>query len=483
MTTSTKDRTIAAHASDGALTVIAQTTHVEASAPVMPAGVSLRWVAPGDLLIDANARTDAHLTAAFLASIRDLGVLTPVVAVESPEGLRVQKGQRRTLAAVEVGRDGIPVYVVPDGGDVERIVGQLAENHDREAMTAADDAAAFQQLALLGLSAAQIAKRTRRTKGEVTAGITVVASQAATDALQQHALTLEDAALFAEFEDDEDATNTLTRQARMGHGRLAHAAQRIRDQRAEQIVVDALTATLTEAGVTIRRAPGYYEPLVKPLADLRDKGSAAPLTPEPHQGCPGHTAWIDRTDEPVAVYGCADYKAHAHLRVAKPADPDAPAKTPMSEEQKAERRQIIENNKAWRSAETIRRQWLATFAARKSTPKDGAAFVVQTMIQRYDLNKAAEQHHQLAAELLGHKGYGASAYLGDLLAKATPARAQHIALVIALAAVEHCTSTSTWRNAYGLTRTYFAALKTWGYDLADVEALCLPQDDTGHDAA
>jgi ParB family chromosome partitioning protein len=482
MTTSTKDRTIAGVASDGALTVIAQTRHVEAEA-AMPAGVSLRWVAPGDLLIDANVRSDANLTPSFLASIRDLGVLVPVVAVDSPEGLRVQKGQRRTLAAVEVGRDGIPVYVIPDTGDVDRIIGQLAENHDREAMTAADDAAAFQQLALLGLSAAQIAKRTRRTKDEVAAGITVIASRAATDALAEHALTLEDAALFAEFEDDEDATATLTRTARNGFGSLAHAAQRIRDARAEQIVVDALTATLTEAGVTIRRAPGYYDNLVKPLTDLHAKGNPAPLTAEQHQDCPGHVAWIDRTDEPVTVYGCNDYKAHGHLRVAKPTDPDGPARTPMTDEQKAERRRIIENNKAWRSAETVRRQWLATFAARKTAPKDGAAFIVQAMIQRYDLNKAGEQQHLLAAELLGHKGYGASTYLSDLIAKASPARAQHIALVIALAAVEHCTSNGTWRNAYGLTRTYFAALKTWGYDLAEVEALCLPQDDTDKSAA
>jgi len=38
----------------------------------------------------------------------------------------------------------------------------------------------------------------------------------------------------------------------------------------------------------------------------------------------------------------------------------------MSEEQKADRRRVIENNKAWRSATTVRRAWLRGFTARKT---------------------------------------------------------------------------------------------------------------------
>ena len=43
----------------------------------------------------------------------------------------------------------------------------------------------------------------------------------------------------------------------------------------------------------------------------------------------------------------------------------------MSEEQKTERRVVIARNKAWKFAQVVRRDWLRTFAARKTAPKDG----------------------------------------------------------------------------------------------------------------
>lgn len=56
-------------------------------------------VDPATLLVDRNVRQDARLDREFLASIRDLGVLVPIVAVRVAEGsLRVRYGHRRTLA-------------------------------------------------------------------------------------------------------------------------------------------------------------------------------------------------------------------------------------------------------------------------------------------------------------------------------------------------------------------------------------------------
>ncbi|MBI4942111.1 MAG: ParB N-terminal domain-containing protein [Actinobacteria bacterium] len=59
-------------------------------------------VDPASLLVDVNIRLEARLDADFVASVRDLGVLVPVVAVRTDEGqLRVRFGHRRTLAAVQ----------------------------------------------------------------------------------------------------------------------------------------------------------------------------------------------------------------------------------------------------------------------------------------------------------------------------------------------------------------------------------------------
>ncbi|WP_041759947.1 ParB/RepB/Spo0J family partition protein [Pseudonocardia dioxanivorans] len=147
-------------------------------------GMELVHVDPATLIFAANVRVDARLDAGFVNSIREQGVLQSIVAHRTGEGgLVVRFGHRRTLAAIEAGRASVPVYVLTHtaegtegadkAGDVMRVVEQLAENHHRAGLTAAEDAAAFHQLEAFGLSPAQIVKRTHRSKADVTAGLAV----------------------------------------------------------------------------------------------------------------------------------------------------------------------------------------------------------------------------------------------------------------------------------------------------------------------
>lgn len=447
------------------------TDHVLAA--TMPEGVEFLWMNPADLIVDANVRTNADITPEFRRSIRDLGVLVPVVAIRAPEGIKVQKGQRRTITATEEKVPGVPVYVVPDGGDIERIIGQLAENHDRAAMTQNDTAGAYEQLSLLGMTASQIAKRTRRTKAEVTAGLTVAASAAAAQAAGQYALDLTSAALFAEFDDDEEATATLTDVAERG-GSLPHAAQRIRDERARTQAIAAVRETLSAEGVRVTYRPGYYDTTVREVAALRAKGQSEPMTVEQHATCPHHAAWVsydEDTRTAAPVYVCTKYKTAGHLRWTDPAEKIE--RTPLSEDERAERRQVRENNAAWRSAETVRREWLPTLARRKTPPKGAAEFVARAVVHCPDLlTKAAFNGHRVAARVLGFKkDFGASRYVADLLDKATAPRSQVIALVVVMAAIEESTGTHTWRNARpgSTVARYLTALEGWGYGLSDIE--------------
>ena len=41
----------------------------------------------------------------------------------------------------------------------------------------------------------------------------------------------------------------------------------------------------------------------------------------------------------------------------------------MTEQAKAARQEVIEGNKSWRAAEPVRREWIRTLLARKTTPK------------------------------------------------------------------------------------------------------------------
>lgn len=102
---------------------------------------TIEHVNPADLVIGANVRLDTKTDTAFLASIRERGVLVPVVAhrdSDNEDRLTVLYGQRRTLAATEVGHDSIPVYVVATPDDASRIVDQLGENDHRAGLAATD---------------------------------------------------------------------------------------------------------------------------------------------------------------------------------------------------------------------------------------------------------------------------------------------------------------------------------------------------------
>jgi len=56
---------------------------------------SIELVDPASLLVDLNVRHDPRLDAAFSASIKELGVLVPIVAVRTAEKqLRVRFGHR-----------------------------------------------------------------------------------------------------------------------------------------------------------------------------------------------------------------------------------------------------------------------------------------------------------------------------------------------------------------------------------------------------
>ena len=63
---------------------------------------------------------------------------------------------------------------------------------------------------------------------------------------------------------------------------------------------------------------------------------------------------------------------------------------------------MIANNKAWASAETVRREWLATFVARKTAPKGAEALICEAVVTgHHSLSKAMDHRHPMLFTLLG----------------------------------------------------------------------------------
>ena len=425
---------------------------------------------PASIRIEDNIREVVTLEDGFIASIREHGVIQPVLAIRNDDGtLWVRDGQRRTLGARAVGVATIPAYVVDAGDDrALRIIQQIIANDQRAPISEAERVEAFHQLALEGLSVAAIAKRTGHTKERVRASVTVAASKSATDALATGALTLDAALILAEFEGDEDATAYLLDVATDRPAQLPHAAQRIRDERAQEAIVAEAIATLTEQGIrTVTDRDEYHR-----LTSLTgaDADSERPeIDAYAHASCEGHAILVKapwRTeDAAILTPVCVLPDAH-HPRWGSPTTQQS---GPMTEEQKSERREVVANNKAWDSAEVVRREWLTTFLSRKTLPKDAASFAVRVAASSGgDLDKGRSLAHALlGAEL-------PSGYFGNALpdiAK-TASRTGHVLLALALAAVEQGTGRHTWRNPHeGLTRDYFKQIAAWGYTLSDVEQI------------
>jgi ParB family chromosome partitioning protein len=126
---------------------------------------TLEHLDPHTLVVDTNVRNIADIKPEFIASIKEHGVLVPIVALRASDGqVFVRMGQRRTLAAREAGRTSVPVYVRPfsEGDDttqlVERVSEQIVENDHRDKITEAQRAEGIQQLLDAGMSVTKVAK-------------------------------------------------------------------------------------------------------------------------------------------------------------------------------------------------------------------------------------------------------------------------------------------------------------------------------------
>ena len=172
-------------------------------------------VDPAALRIGANIRTDTHPDAKeFAASIKTRGVLEVISAYLAPEGgLTVLRGQRRTVVAAKVGTPTgtVPVRVAAAPEEVDRIIDQASEDLHRQAMHTRETRDAVEQLAMLGVSAAQIAKRVALPRATVDSALAVTRNSSTKERMDAAGMTLEEAALFAEFEDDPGAIDALTR--------------------------------------------------------------------------------------------------------------------------------------------------------------------------------------------------------------------------------------------------------------------------------
>jgi len=149
----------------------------------------------------------------------------------------------------------MPVLVVADeitddAATVDRIVASTPRTPSAP-LASSEHVGVVAQFLDLALTIGQIRRRTRMAKTDVAAALATTRSPVAANALSRYGtLTLGQAAILAEFEDETEAVEILLVAVTEGETRFKHVARRKRDDRDLRAAKAPAVAELEAAGVT-----------------------------------------------------------------------------------------------------------------------------------------------------------------------------------------------------------------------------------------
>jgi ParB/RepB/Spo0J family partition protein len=284
------------------VTVLNHPTRRSATEAEPRAGRTLLELDPRELLDNPlNPRADVGDVSAEAASMRECGVLEPLIVVPVQVDGRARHmvlfGHRRRAAAIEAGLPTVPCDVRPEYADraPEQLADMLAENLHRQELSGVEEAGGYAQLSMFdGWTPERIARRLGRPVDRVRAGLAAAeVGERLRPKVVDGSVTLEQAAAIEEFAGDEKAYARLLRAAAYPPA-LHHAIAEERHKRTVEERKDATRAALRDAGVRIIARPKQYPygSVEARVEDLTD-GDGEYLTADGHASCPGHAAFID----------------------------------------------------------------------------------------------------------------------------------------------------------------------------------------------
>lgn len=468
-----------------------------------PAGVAglgrLTEFDPRELELDPrNVRTErVKPDPGLLASVEVIGVQEPISVRPLGEGrYGVVKGQRRWLAAIaaaeKAAKKGQPIRMIPafvrddlTEADAEAVLLSLVENTQREGMTARDTVAAAAQLELISNN------ETDRRRAAKVLGIKRDALKAATKAadmspevLQKGAgygFDLAELADLAEVEELSNAASTLASAKRRDReegknrrGHWQHAMAQLREELAEERKRAAAERPLTDAGVKVLPRYRAYGSTERPLSELTT-GAGKKITPHDHgKHCAGHAARLD--DDCKPVYYCTDPGKFGHRAKG---EPDAAQVRQMKEAERAKRRRVIANNKAWKAAREVRKDFVTELCARKTISEASWQLVLSTVLNTPYLYSRWVGKHATAdvarfARVADPESTAAAPFAG-LIQRTGKARRPHLLLAHVAAAYEAEMHDQAWRSPDATLREWLTFLVNEGYTLSDIEAETLAE--------
>lgn len=201
----------------------------------------------------ANPRRNAVADDAMVESIKQLDLLQPVTIAPAPDGdgWTLIDGHRRLDGAECAGLPDVPVHVRADlVTEAQQIEAMAVTGLQHENLSPVEEAAAYEQLALLGMDAAAISEATGFSVARVKRRLDLnVLSEDAKNTLHAGDATLADVEALMEFADDPEISASL--EEALGTANFAHTVQlaRRRRERAERV---ATTIREWEAAGAVR---------------------------------------------------------------------------------------------------------------------------------------------------------------------------------------------------------------------------------------
>lgn len=430
-----------------------------------------------------NVRADKQADRQFCESVAAAGIITPLEITTSPDhdGYLVVDGNIRLDAAIKMGLDAVPYVFSPGTADDagQQYLHMLISSRFRRDLSAHEEAAALFSAAEAGMTKTKIRQATGLKAAEVRAGVAAGGLSPRTREMTEAAdyeWTLEDLALLAPFEDDFDAMNRIMEA--VGYGQpLAYIVQKLSDERERRARRDKLVAELEEQGFTVLNEPPAGAVRVDLLrsgsspADNADDDGAnegddaggenhdQEMDPAAHASCPGAVVVLRSWQEEPSWY-CLDPARYGHASkwqmrtlptVGRSADDTPDAGSPGdSDAPDPGRKLVIEGNKAWVAAGTVRQRWLAEFLSRKSPPSGTGGLVAQFVTTQ--ILTMPQPLRQALGHIRDHEMYRT---LGGPAADAAVSAAQPRLWMLALAPIaasyeDQMTGTgdqrSTWRT-------------------------------------
>ncbi len=443
-----------------------------------------------------NLHVDLGDLTGLTASIAAQGVLEPLIVVPLPDGgHQLLAGHRRTAAAIAAGTPLVPCILRPDliaaddAGLAEHVGAMLAENLHRQGLTPVEEARGVQMMLDLGVDVDGIAARTGLDRRRVaTAAGAARLSPAVAAAVTGAGLTLDQVAVVADYANAPEVVGELVAAAGEGPGRFAHAVTRAEQERATAQRLAERQAELERAGRTVLLE--YGDALR--VHDLLQGGEV--LDAEQHADCPGAAVVLQDSwnGDVHHVEVCTDPAGHGHVYRWARSWPGKGAA--MSDEelerQRAERRQVIENNRAMTAANSTRRAWICELLARRKAPAGVLRFAVETLatdrsaLADWFGGNGSQDVDDAAAELgLSRPSWRLSGEEDTLTsgARVPDARLPLQLLAHVAAALEGRITRDAWRWQDHRGRDavrWFRFLVEEGYELSDIEQIIVDRHGT-----